>query len=89
MKLTRLLLLLALMVSMLAAPEAFGAKAKRSSLRHSRIRAKNEALMCDWFTITCADGRTDDCCGDVNSCLAYCDSFCNNGLRCVYQGNAT
>ena len=84
MKLTRLLLLLALMVSMLAAPEAFGAKTKRSSLRHPHRRSKIAAMAkaCEWFDITCSDGSTDECCGSVDSCLGYCAEAC--GEDCIY-----
>ena len=84
MKVTRLFLLLALLVSMMAAPEAFGAKAKRSALRHPHHRSGIMGMTkCEWFDIYCSDGSTDSCCGSVGSCLGYCAESC--GEPCVYQ----
>ncbi len=85
MKLTRLLLLLSLLVSLLVVPEAFGAKAKpRGALSHSHHKAKSMAKVCEWFDIYCGGVWTDECCGTVNGCLVSCVDTC--GGPCIYRG---
>ncbi len=76
MRLARLLLLLTVMVSVLAVPEAFGARSKRSTLRHPHARPKSLAKVCQLLEISCSDGTTDLCCGSEKGCLAYCDALC-------------
>ena len=39
--------------------------------------------MCEWFDIECSDGSTDECCGNVDSCLGYCEDVC--GGPCEYR----
>lgn len=76
MRLTRLLLVLALLVSTLIAPDAFAAKHRRGVLRTSH-KARSMAKVCEWYDIYC-DGvsYSDSCCGNLGSCLAYCDDTC-------------
>jgi hypothetical protein len=75
MKLVRLLLPLVLMVSTLAAPEAFGANPKRGTLHGSRPKdGLVTAEAC--YIIDCGDGTGTSCCGSVDYCLGYCDGFC-------------
>jgi hypothetical protein len=75
MKLARLLFPLALIVSMLAAPEAFGANPKGGTLHSSRAKQGfGAADAC--YTIDCGDGTGTSCCGSVDYCLGYCDGFC-------------
>ena len=82
MKLTRLsLLLLALVVSVLAVPEAFGAK-KGGSLSPGGSSETNAAMMCEWFDIYCNGVWADECCGTVNGCLVTCVDVC--GGPCIY-----
>jgi len=42
------------------------------------------AVGCEWFTITCTNGKTDTCCGSVSSCGSYCAEVC--GGPCEYTG---
>ncbi|HEX3557481.1 MAG TPA: hypothetical protein VIA62_29995 [Thermoanaerobaculia bacterium] len=78
MKLTRLLLLVSLLVSLLVVPEAFGARSKRGGLRRTHKRVSiSMAKVCEVFLITCDGTSIDDaCCGSVRSCSAYCDETC-------------
>lgn len=39
------------------------------------------AAACEWYDITCSDGRTEECCGSESSCLAYCEEFCGEPCR--------
>ena len=75
MKLTRVVLLaVALVVSVLAAPEAFGAKRKDgpATLRHSS-GPRGMVQACAWLEIGC---NGDLCCGSLAACAAYCDAVC-------------
>jgi hypothetical protein len=77
MKVTRLsLLMLALVASVIAAPEAFGAKMKGALGAGTQSQAD-----CTWYSITCSNGKTDTCCGDVTSCLDYCSRVCGGPCR--------
>lgn len=78
-KTTRLSLLLLLVASVTAAPEAFGAK-KGSTLVASGTESK-AAAVCDWYDISCSNGTTDECCGSSSSCGSYCAEVC--GERCI------
>jgi hypothetical protein len=90
---TRLsLLLLALILTAVAVPEAFGAKTMggtlvsraKSGIHHPKRHG--DVLACDWFWIQCSDGTSDSCCGDVSSCGSYCQTVC--GGPCEYVPNA-
>ncbi len=84
MKLTRLsLLLLVLMVSFLVSPEAFGAKGNTLHGKRGHHARIPNAKVCEWFDISCNDGSSDVCCGNVDSCLGYCSDVC--GGPCIYQ----
>jgi hypothetical protein len=77
MRLTRLSLLLAvLLMSFLAAPEAFGAKGKGGSgLLHRSLKRSLAADEC--YDVYCFGVLTGDpCCGSVDYCLGYCDATC-------------
>ena len=73
MRLTRLsLLMLALVVSVLVAPQAFGAKRSRAAL----TPAQTTSLAAECYTVDCGDGRTTPCCNSVEYCLGYCYGYC-------------
>ena len=84
MRLTRLtLLLLALMVSVVTAPEAFGAKPKEGTIRHSKAKSNSLAAQC--FDVYCYGYWADFCCGSVDYCLGYCDGTCGVPQgTCIY-----
>src|ERR1700761_3645732 len=92
MKIRLSLLLLALVLTAAAVPEAFGAKAIGGGMKAgSRVashatKGRGDVLACDAYWIQCNDGTQDGCCADFNSCFSYCESFC--GGPCVYQGEA-
>ena len=85
MKLTRLLLMLALVVSFLMAPEAFGAKKHSGggALSHSRNKA-HSAMDC--YDVYCGGSSPDaSCCGSVGDCLNFCDGVCGvPSGTCIY-----
>jgi hypothetical protein len=88
---TRLgLLLLAFVLIAAAVPDAFGAKAVGGALGLGkslhREKSRGDELACTWYSITCNNGTTDSCCGDVYSCGSYCQSVC--GGPCTYSGDA-
>ena len=69
MKLARLaLIMLVLALSVMAVPEAFGAKRSHVALTSSHIKS--------CYTVTCPDGSTTPCCGTVQYCLRLYDAFC-------------
>lgn len=77
MKLTRLpLLLLALVVSVLAAPGTSGAKPKGVALVPSATESQTD---CDWVDFDCG-GESHSCCGSTEGCLTYCDHICGDGV---------
>jgi hypothetical protein len=78
MKLTRLSLLLAvLLMSIWAAPEAFGAKGKDGSgLLHRSLKRSLAAEEC--YDVYCFGVLQDEpCCGSEDYCLGYCDATCH------------
>lgn len=77
MKLTRLLLVLALLLSVLTVPDVFAGKSKHGGILKHSHGAKALANACEWYDVYC-DGVTysDSCCGSLGSCLAYCDETC-------------
>jgi hypothetical protein len=77
------LLLLALVVSFMAAPQAFGSS-KESGVMGSTGKGQGLKGACEWFWISCADGYYDECCGSVGSCGSYCAEVC--GEPCIYVG---
>ena len=44
-----------------------------------------EDAFCEWFSISCSNGSSDECCGSVNSCLSYCGEVC--GEACIYESD--
>jgi hypothetical protein len=88
MKIRLSLLLLALALTVVAAPEVFGANPKGGALGSgANGGARGDVMDCTWYSITCSNGTTDSCCGDVNSCLSYCATVC--GGTCIYVDNAS
>lgn len=73
MKLIRLsLLMVILVVTFLATPEAFGAKQRGGSLAASKGKMKYPC-----YDIYCHGIYSDGCCGTVEECLVVCDERCN------------
>jgi hypothetical protein len=74
MKLTRMVLLaFVLVVSVFAAPEAFGAKMKGGKL------SPNQTKSAGWW-IDCGDGGAlIPCGGSYDYCVGYCDGICGGG----------
>lgn len=84
MKVTRLsLLLLSLVLTVLVAPEAFGAKRGHGgALRPSKTPTAS-AYEC--FDIYCYGYLSGFCCGTVEECLGECDGVCNvTPGTCIY-----
>lgn len=76
MKSLRLTFLVALTVSVFAAPQAFGGgkKGQGGSLTPDRLHTRAYAPP-EW-DITCPNGRTAVCIGSESDCLFMCDLFC-------------
>ena len=71
-KRTRLsLFLLALAMSALAVPEAFGAGGG------GKVSAQSGKAV--GYTIYCLDGRTTPCNNSYDYCVGYCDGYCGGG----------
>lgn len=67
------LLLLALVVSFMATPEAFGAK------KGGKLVPNQDKLAVDWW-IDCGDGSPYiPCEGSYDYCRGYCDGACGGG----------
>jgi hypothetical protein len=84
MKLTRLLLMLALVLSFAVAPEAFGAKKNGAGmLSHSKHKS---VAASDCYDIYCGGSSPDaSCCGSVGDCLDVCDGVCGvPSGTCIY-----
>jgi hypothetical protein len=80
MKLVRfLLLVVVLVVTVLAVPEAYGAKRKGGTLVPQAKSADASAQTC--YDIYCdSDDFPDDfCCNTLERCLGYCDGVCGGG----------
>jgi hypothetical protein len=81
MKVTRLsLLVIALLMSVLAAPQAFGGGDKGGG-RFGTPQSKSQEA-CDYY-IYCNNGSTACCYGTLGECWDACESLCRG--VCVYQ----
>lgn len=81
MRLTRLsLLLLALLMSSLAAPAAFGGG--RHGGKVGFLHTKAVSGDPDYY-IVCSDGRTAVCYGSQSACLQLCATYCKG--PCTYD----
>ena len=78
------LLLLALVMSVLVAPEAFGGKPGGGVKKGGGSKANAAAAeYCDYY-IYCNDGRDACCYGGLFDCWDACEWYC--GGPCVYYG---
>jgi hypothetical protein len=79
-KLTRLSLLVLLLVTLVFAPSAFGAKLKGGKVRPSGIHGTHGLAVACPFVIDCGDGGDlIPCCGSYDYCVGYCDGTCGGG----------
>lgn len=85
MKLIRLsLLVFALVLSVLTAPDAFGAKGTGGVKKVGHSGSQTLASGCEgWdYEISCSNGSGACCSGSLGGCWDACESYC--GETCVY-----
>ena len=78
MKITRLFLVMLMLTVSAMAVQSEGSRLVSSQGGQDSLDSpgSSNAPACEWFDIYCSNGITDECCGDVNSCLVYCSNVC-------------